>query len=682
MANNAPTANNISASIDEDIRYLISIADLLINSGSNDVDGDILTVSSVQGATNGSVTITDGNILFTPNANYNGNASFTYTISDSSGLSVTKIANITVNQVNDIPVIISSSVISGNEDTPIIITPNVLDVDGDSVTLTSVTQGSHGTVSFVNNVITYLPQTNFNGPDHFNYTVSDGNGGFTTQTINVTVNPVNDAPVASLTSVTGYEDNPIIIDPLASAVDVDNDQLTLTSVTQGAHGSVAIINQKITYTPNTNSHDNDSFNYTISDDHGGVVTKTVIVTINSINDAPTINSTILTQQATIGQSFSYQIDRSLFSDVDSDNLRVLIKQSNNSDLPSWLTFNPTTLVLSGTPPQGSYGLKPLLLIISDESNQVSSGFNLIIEQNLTPTPAANIISIPNSDGTLSTVSGSSDFVVGESNTNDDVKYNPDNVWQDSVQGGDTYGNFVQNSYTLDMVAISGKSRSFDAFDGRGGVDSLTLTTGDDVLALDDPFSLNPSESGSRFYGIKVINGNGGNDVIDFSSTTLTYGNLTLNGGSGRDVLWGNDGDDNISGFSGNDNINGGRGNDTLSGGDGDDIIKGYDGNDTLQGGNGADELTGGLGKDVFLYNNLADSTVRNCDIISDFIHGEDKINLTALNLNFNSLDITHDISHNLTIIHYHNPAIISADNSSDFEIKLIGQIALDQGDFV
>jgi Ca2+-binding RTX toxin-like protein len=222
------------------------------------------------------------------------------------------------------------------------------------------------------------------------------------------------------------------------------------------------------------------------------------------------------------------------------------------------------------------------------------------------------------------------------------------------------------------MSIYGKNRSFDAFDGKGGNDTINLTSGDDGIFLDDSFSANSSVNGSRFSGIEVINGNGGNDVIDFSSNIYTYGNLQINGNSGNDVLWGNDGDDKINGFAGNDNIDGGRGNDILSGGDGNDVIKGYDGNDIIIGGLGLDRLTGGSGNDSFVFNNLQDSTNSQMDLILDFVKGSDKIDLH--NLEVKSIS-------EFTIFNSGGNTIIDH-NNSDFAIKVSGAISLDKSDFI
>src|SRR5262249_8253407 len=77
-------------------------------------------------------------------------------------------------------------------------------------------------------------------------------------------------------------------------------------------------------------------------------------------------------------------------------------------------------------------------------------------------------------------------------------------------------------------------------------------------------------------------------------------------------------------------INGNTGRNILSGGDGIDTINGNSGNDTINGGSGADILTGGLGNDQFVFAAITDSTVGAPDTITDFVHGLDKMNLTAI----------------------------------------------------
>jgi Ca2+-binding RTX toxin-like protein len=152
--------------------------------------------------------------------------------------------------------------------------------------------------------------------------------------------------------------------------------------------------------------------------------------------------------------------------------------------------------------------------------------------------------------------------------------------------------------TGQRVAIAGKNRSHDVFEGGNGIDLLYGGDGDDVLVLDDQFSPFPGTAGPRIRGIEEIYGNGGNDVIDLTSSVYSYGDVLLDGGAGDDVLWSSAGHDTLLGGDGNDNLYGGAGDDALFGGTG---------NDTLDGGPGADAMTGGTGNDIYFVDNPGDT---------------------------------------------------------------------------
>ena len=111
---------------------------------------------------------------------------------------------LTVNAVNDAPV---ANVVLGetDEDQSVSITLSGSDIDGDDLTFSLDTDASNGSVSIDGNIATYTPLANFNGNDSFIFIVSDGDLTDTQEVI-VTVNPVNDAPVASDTSGTTDED--------------------------------------------------------------------------------------------------------------------------------------------------------------------------------------------------------------------------------------------------------------------------------------------------------------------------------------------------------------------------------------------------------------------------------------------------------------------------------------------
>ena len=119
------------------------------------------------------------------------------------------------------------------EDTPVSIAvlANDTDLDGDTLTVTSVGTPAHGSaVANADGTITYTPAANYTGADSFSYTIGDGQGGSATATVSVTVTAANDAPVAVNDAATTAEDTAVTIAVLANDTDVDGDTLTVTSV--------------------------------------------------------------------------------------------------------------------------------------------------------------------------------------------------------------------------------------------------------------------------------------------------------------------------------------------------------------------------------------------------------------------------------------------------------------------
>jgi len=688
--NDTPIANLENASVDEDSSVLIDVL-----ASASDADSDQLSIAGVYGVINGVATIVDGKILYTPNADYSGNASLGYTISDGNGGLVTKTLNITVNAVNDTP-IVEISAAQTDEDTKLVIDvlSSAFDADGDSLVLSLENNPTNGTASIIdvtttdsngNQVTTkqieYNPSSNFNGSDSLVYSVSDGNGGIVTKTLNITVNSVNDAPFAANDNVSLNEDNSVKISVLANDSDVEDssfDKNNIAIIAAALHGTV-VLNDDLTftYTPDSNYFGTDSFSYQIKDRNGASSNvANVYLDVASVNDAAMIDGVARSQNLAAGKFFSYDFSKFGFSDADGDEISVSIKLADGSDIPSWLSFDSETKILSGTPGDSDAGSIALQLIASDGKAQTIQKFDLAISKPITQNPniTVNVITVSENNDMVFANKGSVDIVTGNDLDNT-FQYEQDDVWTDSSI-------VAWNPYTNDQFSVVGKVRSFDAFDGGGGNNTLNLTDSDDVLALEDLISSNPSESGSRLFGIKIINAKGGNDIIDLSSNHFSYGDVTINGSDGNDILWGNDGNDTINGESGNDHIVGGRGDDILNGGDGDDTIKGYDGDDLIIGGAGADVMIGGAGNDQFIFTDLTHSTESETDLILDFIRGEDQINLSGLG--FDSITQGAGSNSSATGLEYYfdgSGNTVIDDPNSNFAVKLAGEIQLDQNDF-
>ena len=185
---------------------------------------------------------------------------------------------------NNPPVAVNDSV-STNEDAAVVVSPltNDSDPDADTISISSFTQPTNGAVTNNGNgTLTYTPDDDYNGADSFTYTISDGNGGSDTATVNVTVNPFNDAPVAANDSATTDQDVAVVISVLTNDSDIDGDSLSISAFTQGSNGAVTDNgNGTLTYTPNNGFSGSDSFTYTISDGNGGSDTASVNVTVTA-----------------------------------------------------------------------------------------------------------------------------------------------------------------------------------------------------------------------------------------------------------------------------------------------------------------------------------------------------------------------------------------------------------------
>jgi hypothetical protein len=264
-----------------------------------DYEANVRTITSVSNAVRGTVVLNaDGSVTFTPEEGYVGAASFKYTISDGLGFSTGNV-NVNVRASNANPVA-NNDTRPVNEDTNLDISnaqiiANDADSDGGARVIQSVGNATGGTaVLRSDGSVRFTPTLNFNGTAGFDYVLSDSQGGTATARVTVTVNPVNDVPIAGVNTLAGLEDTPLVIGwdtVLANDMDVDGDVLTITGVNNATNGSVSLnaAARTITFTPGVNygADRSGNFRYTISDGKGGTHSAQVNVNLTSVNDAPT-----------------------------------------------------------------------------------------------------------------------------------------------------------------------------------------------------------------------------------------------------------------------------------------------------------------------------------------------------------------------------------------------------------
>lgn len=185
--NEVPVAVADSRTGIEDTPATFSFANLLAN--DSDPDGDVLTISAVSNAINGTVVRSGQNVIFTPNPNYNGSARFDYTASDGKGGTVVARVTLTISAVNDDPTVAGSQSVNTAFLTPSQIPVSASDVDGDTLTYAAGTAGSGVVTGGAGGAFTYTPASGFFGTDSFTVTVSDGKGGSASQTVSILVGP-------------------------------------------------------------------------------------------------------------------------------------------------------------------------------------------------------------------------------------------------------------------------------------------------------------------------------------------------------------------------------------------------------------------------------------------------------------------------------------------------------------
>ena len=283
-----PVAGDDAATTVEDTALPLAAATLLANDA--DPESGALSLTAVGNATNGTVALAGTTVTFTPAVDFNGSASFDYTVSDGVG-SDTGTVTVTITAAPDAPVAVDDAV-TATEDQPATVVAATLaandtDADGDALTVTAVGMPSGGAVALVGGTITFTPAPNLTGTAGFDYTVSDG-ARTDVGHVTVTVAPVPDAPVAGDDAATVAEDTPLALSGAtltANDVDVDGPALTVTAVAAPAHGVVVLTGATVTFTPDADYVGPAGFDYTVSD---GALSDVghVAITVTPVNDAP------------------------------------------------------------------------------------------------------------------------------------------------------------------------------------------------------------------------------------------------------------------------------------------------------------------------------------------------------------------------------------------------------------
>ncbi|GEN12362.1 hypothetical protein MFU01_73990 [Myxococcus fulvus] len=296
---------------------------------ARDVENDAFTWSIAAEPAHGTLGGSPPAITYTPATGFRGEDRFQFTATDAEGMSSTATVRVTVIRAPVAPQVVPLD-LELDEDSSIPLRLIATDENGDAVTYHIGPPPLHGSLSGTPPDLTYTPHADFSGTDVFGYWASDdGRLESTRAWVNITVRPIDDAPVAEDSSY--FVHRPASVDIVLKAHDVDGDPLTY-SVAQPRNGTLTGTAPNLVYTPFPNARDDESLVFTVSDGKR-VATGTVTIDVRFTNVPPFARDQHFTVNP--GESIDIELD---VENVDGDVLTYDIREQ------------PASGTLSGEPP--------------------------------------------------------------------------------------------------------------------------------------------------------------------------------------------------------------------------------------------------------------------------------------------------------------------------------------------
>jgi hypothetical protein len=260
----------------------------LISLTASDVNGDTLTLVLVSDPSHGSVPEIDedtGEVVYIPDAGYTGSDSFSFKANDGAADSNISTVSVTVTpaEISDEEADIT---VSTQEDNDVTITLEAAGLDSAPVSFEVISDPDHGTLGEVESAgayaakVEYTPEEDFSGNDGFTFRATDSESASITGTVSITVNGVNDAPVAISKSLAVNENSKKKI--VLEAFDADEDSLSYSIVSPPDHGTLTGSPPEVFYEPDEDYTGSDDFKFTASDSQvsSGLATITISVESN------------------------------------------------------------------------------------------------------------------------------------------------------------------------------------------------------------------------------------------------------------------------------------------------------------------------------------------------------------------------------------------------------------------
>lgn len=364
VSNTAPVLSAIGdQSLNEDASLNVSLS-------ASDGEGDSLTYSLTSASSSLGASISGSTLSISPTADYSGSGSVTVQVSDGS-LTDSEAITVTVNPVNDAPVLAAISNQATNEDTNKQVTLSASDVDGDGLSYSVTSASAELSTSVSGTQLTITPQPDWYGTGNVTVQVSDGSLT-DSQTFSVTVNAVNDAPVLSAIGAQSLaEDGNLSVS--LSATDTDGDGLTFSLASASSALGASISGSTLTITPDADYNGSGSLTVQVSD--GGLSdSETLSVTVTAVNDAPEVNpvadqSLDLNGQKTISLTAA---------DVDGDSLTYSASSADSGIVTTSVSGSTLTITAAGQSGENTL----VTVTVSDGQVTDSTQFNVTLADTL------------------------------------------------------------------------------------------------------------------------------------------------------------------------------------------------------------------------------------------------------------------------------------------------------------
>lgn len=306
----------------------------------SDPESDEIIFSLIQEPTRGVLTISNEYIVYKPNENFYGNDSLIIRAEDSNGNFIEQEITVLVNAVNDAP-IITTSLISTDEDQSVEFQIQASDVENDSLVFTLAKEAEHGLFMISDTgLVSYTPNENYFGTDFVTIKVEDSVGLFSEKVIEITVNPINDIPSISSLVFSHEEDTELVAQ--ITGIDIDSDDLTFTLLhNEPIEGSISLSSEGLlNFIPNKDYYGELIIIIKVNDDNGGSSEAAIVITTTPVNDRPIILSSSFTSDEDTIASFQVEAN-----DIDDELLDFSLIDSSSSGMVSisntgLITYSP------------------------------------------------------------------------------------------------------------------------------------------------------------------------------------------------------------------------------------------------------------------------------------------------------------------------------------------------------